>query len=175
MSRKPGDAQRPAAASSGVWYRKGIRFGCTECGACCRREGYVWVSAPEVERLARHLGLPVSEFRARYTMEVEIEGLKEPGVSLIRGAEACIFLDVATNRCTVYEARPAQCAAYPFWPRAVRSREDWARDVEAYCEKEALTEGRLYTAAEIQSIVSRFSVAGGKPKPPRGDRGDRGG
>jgi Fe-S-cluster containining protein len=167
VSKKPTSPHPVASAPSAAWYRNGIRFGCTECGACCRREGFVWVSAPEIERLARHLDLPVAEFRSRYTMEVAIEGLAEPGVSLIRGPEACIFLDVATNRCTVYEARPAQCAAYPFWPRAVRSREDWARDVEAYCEKEAFTGGRLYTAAEIQSIVSRFSVAGGKPKPPK--------
>ncbi len=95
--------------------------------------------------------------------EVGIEGLKEPGVSLIRGADGCVFLDGSTNRCTVHEARPEQCAAYPFWPRAMRSREDWARDVEAYCEPEAFTGGRLFTAAEIEAIVSRFSVTDGKP------------
>ncbi len=150
-----------------AWYRKGIRFGCTECGACCRRDGYVWVSPPEVDRLARHLGIPAAAFRSRFTREVAIEGTEERGVSLTRATDRCVFLDDATNRCTVYEARPEQCAAYPFWPRAVRSREDWARDVEAYCEAEAFTGGRLYTASEIHAIASRFVVAG---KPVKGER-----
>lgn len=152
-----------------AWYRKGIRFGCTECGACCRRDGYVWVSRPEIDRLARHLRISAEVFRSRYTREVSIEGIEERGVSLTRGAEACTFLDLDTNRCAVYEARPEQCRAYPFWPRAVRSRKDWARDVEAYCEPEAFREGHVYTAAEIHAISSRFVVAG-KPVKGEGNR-----
>jgi Fe-S-cluster containining protein len=150
---------RPAP-SAPAWYRKGIQFGCTACGACCRRDGYVWVSPPEVARLARHLGLSPVEFRSRYTREVAIEGLEERGVSLTRSEDRCVFLDDATNKCTVYEARPEQCSAFPFWPRAVRSRKDWAHDVEAVCEKEAFSQGRLYTASEIRAIASRFVVAG---------------
>lgn len=163
----PGSLPTRPAPSARVWYRKGIQFGCTECGACCRREGFVWVSPPEVDRLARNLGLTAGEFRSRFTREIAIEGLDERGVSLIRAGDRCVFLDDATNRCTVYEARPEQCAAYPFWPRAVQSRRGWARDVEAYCEPEAFRQGRLYTAAEVHAIASRFVVAG---KPVKGER-----
>lgn len=167
MPKAPPPLPSHPARLTRAWYGNGLRFGCTECGACCRREGYVWVSRPEVERLARHFGISAAEFRSRYTREVAIQGLEERGVSLTRGAEACIFLDLETNRCTVYEARPEQCAAYPFWPRAIRSQKDWARDVEAYCEPEAFKQGRLYTAAEIHAIASRFVVAG---KPVKGER-----
>ena len=160
VSKRPRPLPSHPTPPDRAWYRKGIRFGCTECGACCRREGFVWVSRPEVERLARFHGIPAAEFRSRYTREVAIEGLEERGVSLTRSGDRCVFLDDATNRCTVYEARPEQCAAYPFWPRAIRSRKDWARDVEAFCEPEAFTAGRLYTAPEIHAIASRFVVAG---------------
>ena len=43
---------------------------------------------------------------------------------------ACPFLDGA--RCTVYEARPAQCGSFPFWPENVKSRKAWD-DLAAFC------------------------------------------
>jgi hypothetical protein len=30
--------------------------------------------------------------------------------------QVCVFLDTASNACTVYAVRPLQCAAFPWWP-----------------------------------------------------------
>ena len=39
------------------WYRDGLAFSCTRCGACCTgAPGYVWVSAEEIEQLAEFRG-----------------------------------------------------------------------------------------------------------------------
>ena len=37
------------------WYRDGLAFTCTRCGACCTgAPGYVWVDADEIAALAEH-------------------------------------------------------------------------------------------------------------------------
>ena len=36
--------------SESPWYRDGLAFACTRCGACCTgAPGYVWVSPEEIE------------------------------------------------------------------------------------------------------------------------------
>jgi len=45
----------------------------------------------------------------------------------------CRFLDPVTKkRCLVYEARPAQCRTWPFWPENMNARA-WDREVVAFC------------------------------------------
>ena len=43
--------------------------------------------------------------------------------------DICIYLDSA-KRCQVYESRPAQCAAFPFWSENLRSDRSWQRTLE---------------------------------------------
>jgi Fe-S-cluster containining protein len=43
--------------------------------------------------------------------------------------EACIFLDHATNACTIYQVRPSQCSTYPFWPAILQSQATWNDEV----------------------------------------------
>src|SRR4051812_24605039 len=73
----------PIAATK-PWYHAGIQFGCTRCGACCRKKGYVCLSNPDIIRMANHLGLSVEEFRSRYTQETIVEGQDRPGVCLVK-------------------------------------------------------------------------------------------
>ena len=40
----------------------------------------------------------------------------------------CTFL-TREGGCGVYEARPVQCRAYPFWPRVLKSPETWNHEV----------------------------------------------
>jgi Fe-S-cluster containining protein len=37
---------------------------------------------------------------------------------------------LAGQRCTVYEARPAQCRRFPFWDRTLESPERWREAAE---------------------------------------------
>ena len=47
----------PSPDPDSPWYRDGLAFSCTRCGACCTGgPGYVWVSPEEIEELARFRG-----------------------------------------------------------------------------------------------------------------------
>ena len=99
------------------WYRDGLAFSCTRCGACCTgAPGYVWVSPEEIERLAEFKGVSVSEFSAKFVRRVgnRYSLIERPGGD-------CIFWDKHAG-CTVYPARPVQCQTWPFWPENVESQ-----------------------------------------------------
>ena len=87
---------------------------CTQCANCCKVATAV-VSERDVERLARHLRIPVAKFLAEYTVESE-----EEGRILQRTDETgCVFLDGL--ECTVYEARPDTCQRFPHLVRGAGS------------------------------------------------------
>ncbi|HEY2775972.1 MAG TPA: YkgJ family cysteine cluster protein, partial [Candidatus Binatia bacterium] len=91
------------------------------CGRCCTgTSGYVWVNTGEIRSLASALGLAVDEFGRRYVRSVAGR------YALVdrRGGD-CIFLD--GKSCSVYEHRPAQCRAYPWWPANLRSPASWEK------------------------------------------------
>jgi uncharacterized protein len=133
--------------SEAPWYRDGLAFSCTRCGACCTgAPGYVWVSPEEIERLAGFRGLSVGEFSSRFVRKVGYR------YSLVeRPGGDCIFWD-KTAGCTVYPARPVQCQTWPFWPENVESPEEWDR-VQTVCPGSG--KGRVYTVDEIVASISR--------------------
>ena len=102
---------------------------CTQCANCCR-VATVTVSERDFERLARHLRISLSDFRARYTSESE-----EEGTILKRDDDAgCVFLDGFD--CTVYEARPETCQRFPHLVRgngSIASRMWQFIDRACYC------------------------------------------
>lgn len=102
------------------WYKKGLRFACTECGKCCTGEpGYVWISQEEVEKMAKFMKISVKEFIQMYTRQVDgALSLKE-----YPRTYECIFL--RDGKCQVYGARPKQCRTFPFWPENLESEKAW--------------------------------------------------
>ena len=88
---------------------------CTGCANCCRQY-HVSLSDGEVEVLAEHLGIPVEQFRERYTRQDP----EDSRVAIIRHNKGeCVFLD--GNICMVYDARPSACREYPYLSSKVRS------------------------------------------------------
>ena len=133
------------------WYQDGLRFECTQCGACCSGEpGYVWVNAEEVDRLAKEMQLEVAEFREKYVRRV---GSRMSLVEYPNGD--CIFLDPTSRGCTVYEARPIQCRTWPFWSSNVKSRRDWEQTCEA-CP--GAGQGKLYSLEQIETARAEKRV-----------------
>ena len=104
-----------------AWYGAGLRFGCTHCGGCCTGDpGAVWVSVPEIARLANHLGVSRTEFERRY---LRLRGIRQALHERFNGD--CIFYDRDSCGCRVYPARPVQCRTWPFWEPLVQSRRAW--------------------------------------------------
>ncbi|OGN62068.1 MAG: hypothetical protein A3F09_02390 [Chlamydiae bacterium RIFCSPHIGHO2_12_FULL_49_11] len=126
-----------------MWFEKGVRFKCTECGKCCTgHPGYVHVNESEITAIAHFLGISEEDFLKRYTKFVE------GGYSLRDTPPTydCIFLK--NKRCSIYEVRPHQCSSFPFWPRIMQSKSDW-KSMEKECEGMNHPDGRLYSKEEI--------------------------
>lgn len=110
-----------------TWYKNGLKFTCTGCGACCSKEpGYVWVNPTEIEKIATHLGISQEEFLKRYTRKVFGR------VSLLEKSNYdCVFLK--NNRCEIYSLRPRQCRTFPWWESNLESPEAW-KETALRCE-----------------------------------------
>jgi Fe-S-cluster containining protein len=125
------------------WYRDGLAFECTRCGACCTgAPGYVWVNAEEIARLAEFRGQSVDQFTRAFVRRVgdDYSLIEKPGGD-------CIFWDTRSG-CTVYPARPVQCRTWPFWPENIATRDEWER-VEGACPGSG--RGRVFSVEEIKA------------------------
>jgi Fe-S-cluster containining protein len=135
------------ADTEAPWYRDGLSFECTRCGACCTgAPGYVWVIAEEIARLAEFRGETVEQFSRRFVRRVgsRYSLVEKPGGD-------CIFWDRQVG-CTVYPARPVQCQTWPFWPENVESPEAWEH-VEGVCPGSG--RGRWFSVEEIRAAAAR--------------------
>lgn len=126
-----------------TWFGAGLRFTCTGCGECCTGpSGSVYVSQPDVTRLSEALGLAEEAFLDRYTRSQDGRRVltDKPDSS------DCVFL--SGTACSVYDARPIQCRAYPFWLTNVLDPEAWA-ETAAVCEGIDHADAILIPASEV--------------------------
>jgi Fe-S-cluster containining protein len=105
--------------------KENIQFTCEKCGACCRADGYVYLKPGETEKIAAFLNRPVEEFKKEFT-----DWLMWKGRVIKQDDEGCVLL--VEGRCAVYEARPSQCAEYPFW-KHVLNDSSWWEHFKNYC------------------------------------------
>ncbi len=138
------------ALAEDPWYRDGLAFECTRCGACCTgAPGYVWVEDDEIAALAEFRGETVEAFGRKFLRRVG------HSVSLIeRPGGDCIFWQ-AGKGCTVYSARPTQCRTWPFWDDNIETPEDW-KQVKEGCP--GAGKGRVYSIGEIQDAAARTNT-----------------
>ncbi|HEX2583036.1 MAG TPA: YkgJ family cysteine cluster protein [Chlamydiales bacterium] len=125
------------------WFHEGLRFKCTGCGQCCTgTPGYVFLSEPDMERLAAHFSLSIQAFARKYTRLVEGQY-----ALLEKSFGDCIFLE--NNRCMIYEARPIQCQTFPWWIHNLRDPEDW-NEASKKCEGINHPDAPIVSSLEIQ-------------------------
>lgn len=133
------------------WWSDGVRFECQETGRCCVSRGtygFVYLTIEDRRRLARHFGLSTLQFTRRHC-------LKTDGHFHLRDfTAACPFLE--GKRCGVYEARPAQCRTWPFWPETLRERV-WKEEVVPFCP--GADQGTLHSAAAIDRAARETADA----------------
>ena len=124
-----------------AWYADGLPFTCTGCGSCCRGEGYVWMTPPEIEAIAGFLGITTDDFGRRYLRRVG------PSLSLTeKKNHDCVFWD---DGCTVYPVRPTQCRTFPFWPENIASPGAWEAVVK---QCPGAGTGKHYDLVEIRRL-----------------------
>lgn len=101
---------------------------CTECANCCRLTE-VGINERDIDHLAKFLGLSPQEFVNDFTQRGESGEL-----ILKRNQGGCVFLQ--GNLCSVYEARPRNCANFPHLVRgdgSIDSRMWQFLDRASYC------------------------------------------
>ena len=86
---------------------------CTTCANCCRITD-VGITERDIEKLAKFIGVSEREFRQQFTARDDAGAL-----ILKREESGCAFLK--GNLCSVYEARPQNCANFPHVVRGTGS------------------------------------------------------
>lgn len=131
-------------------YRDGLRFSCTRCSRCCRHTpGYVFLSAQDLERISRALGVDAAEVRRRYCRPVRVGGFTRVSLQEKPNLD-CIFWD--RKGCSIYAARPLQCRSFPFWSANLASRESWEEQAAA-CP--GIGSGRRHSRSSIRRWLAR--------------------
>ena len=140
-----------ASKQDDVWYSKGLRFECSQCGDCCTgAEGYVWVNQAEIDAMAARMQITAELFEEQFVRRVGVRrSLTE------RPGGDCVLLDAETRGCTVYEDRPRQCRTWPFWNSNLKSAASWNEAAESCpgCNK-----GDLVPLEKIQEQAARIRI-----------------
>lgn len=102
---------------------------CTACANCCRVPE-VGITARDIEKLAKFIGTSEHDFVQHYTMR------DQSGALILKrdDQQGCVFLH--DNLCSVYEARPQNCANFPHLVRgsgSISSRMWQLLDRVSYC------------------------------------------
>ncbi|MEZ6243953.1 MAG: YkgJ family cysteine cluster protein [Phycisphaerales bacterium] len=157
MTTVPDWFDRPDPTGATSTGERGLRFTCTQCGACCTGpSGYVSFTPTEAKTIARRLAITPDEFIKSYTTDTPmgpsfIERRTEFGFD-------CVFLDRETIPgraiCSIYEDRPSQCRTWPFWEGNLRSPNHW-KVAGRTCP--GIDKGRLHSPETI-----RLTLRGGE-------------
>ncbi len=136
--------------SADPFFREGLRFSCTKCSRCCRHTpGYVFLSAGDLARIAKSLGIDSGEARRRYCRKVDIGGFGRVSLKEKTNLDCILWEE---GGCSVYASRPLQCRSFPFWSSNLSSRESWDEAGDA-CP--GIGRGRLHHRARIERWLAR--------------------
>ena len=90
------------------------QFNCIKCPAYCCSYAEIGATDNDIKRLAKHFGMDPEKARKKFTKKSQdgksriLRHQKDEHFGTI-----CQFIDTETRRCTVYEARPYICRAFP--------------------------------------------------------------
>lgn len=109
------------------------RIFCNYCpGFCCYRlpGATLYITAIDINRIARHFKISDGEVRKKYIERRNTFRVREDG--------SCIFLANGrlSKRCSIHEARPAQCREFPYdAPCPYLGREDLLAEIYPRVER----------------------------------------
>jgi Fe-S-cluster containining protein len=79
---------------------------CLSCANCCKKMTPTF-TIKDIKRASTYLGMKPSAFKAKW---LRYEKKDDDWVNV---SQPCQFLDLTNNMCSIYEARPADCAGFP--------------------------------------------------------------
>ncbi len=78
---------------------------CLACANCCKTMSPTFTNA-DVQRISAHLGMTPEAFRKKWLY-------KDRQGDWLNKSQPCQFLNLADNKCSIYEVRPRDCAGFP--------------------------------------------------------------
>ncbi len=150
-----------------LWYRKGLRFECTQCGNCCTgTSGLVEFTDDEGRAMAQLLGLEYEAFLGDYARPFAGGWALLESPSTFENQHDCIFLERDSQSgkaaCRVHAARPQQCRTWPFWPDNLKSPRTWKK---AARNCEGIDRGPLVKLEQIREERQATPRAGAVRRP----------
>lgn len=85
-----------------VW----AEINCISCANCCKGMSPTYTFG-DIKRIASHLGMRPKDFKEKWLYRDKKEN------DWMNKSRPCQFLNLKTNKCTIYELRPADCAGFP--------------------------------------------------------------
>ena len=107
------------------WWSRGVRFTCLpNCGRCCSEPGgIIYLSPFDVTRLSANFDMEIIDWLNR-DCEKALDGryiLKSR-----KNDQICIYLN-SNLECDVYEVKPTQCSAFPWWNENLKTQRSWEK------------------------------------------------
>jgi Fe-S-cluster containining protein len=79
---------------------------CLKCANCCKTMTPTFTNT-DIKRIAAHLKTTPEAFREKWLYKERSTG------DWMNKKQPCQFLDLKTNKCSIYAVRPADCAGFP--------------------------------------------------------------
>jgi Fe-S-cluster containining protein len=79
---------------------------CLQCANCCKTMTPTFTPT-DIKRIAAHFGQTQDEFKEKWLYKERSTG------DWMNKKQPCQFLDLKTNKCSIYSIRPADCAGFP--------------------------------------------------------------
>lgn len=106
-SRHQGVMEEVQHTNAEVWKE----IDCLSCANCCKKMTPT-LNVADKSRIAAHLGMTVKDFTTQY---LEYDATDK---DWRMQQQPCTFLDLKTNKCSIYEVRPADCSGFPHLTKA---------------------------------------------------------
>jgi Fe-S-cluster containining protein len=90
-----------------------VSYNCAKCPGFCCNYDHIPVNNRDVKRLARHFGITETQARNRFTKKVDEDGRGMRHQKDKIYTTICMMFDRKKRQCTIYDARPQVCRAYP--------------------------------------------------------------
>jgi Fe-S-cluster containining protein len=91
-----------AVSDKAVWQE----VDCLSCANCCKTMSPTY-TLKDIKRISAHLMMTPDEFKKKWLYLDKREG------DWMNKSQPCQFLNLADNKCSIYEVRPADCAGFP--------------------------------------------------------------
>jgi len=83
---------------------------CTSCARCCKTMTPTFTQK-DILRISAHLHMTPHAFKKKWLW------YDKKDKDWVNVQRPCQFLDMHTNRCTIYAVRPADCAGFPHFKK----------------------------------------------------------